>query len=62
VLGLVNRYAQQLNVFNLAMSLKATATVWVLWAQTFVLAQTLADELLGRPSLVRDTLRRLLAA
>ena len=37
VLGLVNRYAQQLNVFSPAMSLKAVAATWIVWIQMVTL-------------------------
>ena len=60
VLGLVNRYAQQLNVFALSLSLKAMATVWILWAEVFVLATTLNDELLARREVVLGTLNQIL--
>ncbi len=61
VLGLVNRFAQQLNVFSLSLSIKSVATVWVLWAEVAVLAQVLADDLIKRQPLVIQTLRQILA-
>ncbi len=39
VLRLVNRYAQQLNVFSLAMSLKAVAATWIIWIEMVTLIQ-----------------------
>ncbi len=60
VLGLVNRFAQQLNVFSLAMSLKAVAATWIVWIQLTVLVQLLQDDLLSRAGVVMQGLRRLL--
>ncbi len=60
VLGLVNRYAQQLNVFFLSMSLKALASVAILLIMVTSLVQLLVDELLKRydtvPALLRSVL------
>lgn len=61
VLGLVNRFAQQLNVFSLSMSLKSVVAVLVLWLQLASLVTLLADDLLGRPAEVLRALRHLLA-
>lgn len=47
VLGLVNRYAQQLNVFFLSMSLKALAAVAILLVMVSTLMQLLIDELVS---------------
>ncbi len=60
VLGLVNRFAQQLNVFSLSMSLKAVVAVLVLWLQLGALAALLQDDLLQRPAAVLRALRALL--
>ena len=61
VLGLVNRFAQQLNVFSLSMSIKAVVAHAVLWMQVGLLVQLMAEDLLARPSLVMQALRHLLA-
>jgi type III secretion protein T len=60
VLGLVNRFAQQLNVFALSLSLKAVLAHWILWIQVALLVNLLDTELLRRPSIVMDTLKTLL--
>jgi type III secretion protein T len=60
VLGLINRFAQQLNVISLAMSLKAVAAVWIIWVQLFALVQLLQDELLDRGTGVLQMVRQLL--
>lgn len=60
VLGLINRFAQQLNVISLAMSLKAVAAVWIIWIQLFALVQLLQDDLLERGSSVLRLVRQLL--
>lgn len=59
VLGLVNRYAQQLNVFSLSMSIKSVVGHLVLLLQLGSLVVLLNDELLNRPSVVRELLGRL---
>lgn len=61
VLGLVNRFAQQLNVFSLSMSLKAVVCHLVLLLQLGSLVALLNEDLLARPGIVRDVLRRLFA-
>jgi type III secretion protein T len=48
VLGLINRFAQQLNVFSLSQSLKAVAAVWIIWIQVATLVQLLQDDILSR--------------
>jgi type III secretion protein T len=60
VLGLVNRFAQQLNVFALSLSLKAVLAHWILWIQVALLVDLLQAELLRRPGVVLDTLKALL--
>jgi len=59
VLGLINRFAQQLNVTTLAMSLKAVAAIWIVWVQIASLVQFLQDDLLSRGGVALGTLRRL---
>jgi type III secretion protein T len=61
VLGLVNRFAQQLNVISLSMSLKATAGVWIVLVQLTALVQLLQEDLLGRGSHAIQALRHLLS-
>ena len=34
VLGLINRFAQQLNVFSLSQSLKAVTATWIIWSRS----------------------------
>ncbi|WP_280156077.1 type III secretion system export apparatus subunit SctT [Piscinibacter sp. XHJ-5] len=60
VLGLVNRFAQQLNVFSLSMSLKAIAATWIIWIQLATMVRLLQDDLLGRTGVVIEALRRVL--
>jgi type III secretion protein T len=59
VLGLINRFAQQLNVFSLSGSLKAVAAIWIIWVQLFSLVQLLQDDLLSRGAIALRTLRAL---
>lgn len=60
VLGLVNRFAQQLNVQSLSMSLKAVAAVWIIWIQLVNLVQLLQEDLLDRGAVTLRSLRQLL--
>lgn len=60
VLGLVNRFAQQLNVFSLAMSLKAVAATWIIWIQLVTLVQLMQDDLLSRGGVAMGVLKQLL--
>lgn len=62
VLGLINRYAQQLNVFSLSMSIKAVVGHLVLLLQLGSLVTLMNDELLGRAGVVNDLLRVLFGA
>jgi type III secretion protein T len=62
VLGLVNRFAQQLNVFSLSMSLKAIAATWIIWIQLTTLVRFLQDDMLARGGISLLTLRRLFGA
>lgn len=57
VLGLINRFAQQLNVFSLSQSLKSVAVVWIVWVQLASLVQLLQDDLLSRGAVALQTLR-----
>jgi type III secretion protein T len=59
VLGLINRYAQQLNVFSLSMSIKSVVGHLVLLLQLGSLVALMNDELLARPGIVRDLMQRL---
>jgi type III secretion protein T len=60
MLGLINRFAQQLNVFSLSLSLKAVVAHAVLWLQLGLLVELLSEDLLARPAAVMEALRRLL--
>jgi type III secretion protein T len=59
VLGLINRFAQQLNVMSLSMSIKAVAATWIVLIQLAALVQFLQDDLLTQGAGVITTLRRL---
>lgn len=59
VLGLINRYAQQLNVFSLSMSIKAVVGHLVLLLQLGSLVALMNEELLGRAAAVKDLLHTL---
>jgi type III secretion protein T len=59
MLGLINRFAQQLNVFSLSMSIKAVAATWIIWIQLASLVQLLQDDLLAQGGAVIGNLRRL---
>lgn len=58
-LGLVNRFAPQLNLQSIASSLKIVAVLWLLWAQLAFLARVLADHLLEQPESLRLLLPKL---
>jgi type III secretion protein T len=62
VLGLINRFAQQLNVFSLSMSLKAVAATWIIWIQLASLVQLLDEDLMSRGGLALQSLRALLGS
>ncbi len=62
VLGLINRFAQQLNVTTLAMSLKAVAAIWIIWIQIASLVQLLQDDLLSRGAVALRALHALFGA
>jgi type III secretion protein T len=57
VLGLVNRYAQQLNVFSLSNSLKVLAANALLMLTLTSFVQLLIDDLDARPAVVLRTLK-----
>lgn len=59
VLGLINRFAQQLNVFSLSLSLKAVAATWIIWIQLGTLVVLLQDDLLSRSGVAIQALRGL---
>jgi type III secretion protein T len=61
VLGLINRFAQQLNVFSLSQSLKSVAAIWIVWVQLTSLVQLLQEDLLGRGGVALRSLRLLLS-
>jgi len=58
-LGLVNRFAQQLNVFSLSQSLKTVTATWILLIQTVALVQLLQDDLLSRGAIALRAVRTL---
>lgn len=59
VLGLINRFAQQLNVFSLSQSLKAITATWIILVQLVSLLQLLQDDLLSRGTVAIGALRAL---
>ena len=59
VLGLMNRFAQQLNVFSLSQSLKTVTSTWIILVQIVGFVQLLQDDLLSRSGIVLQTLRTL---
>jgi len=59
-LGLVNRFAQQLNVYSLSMSIKATAGAWVVLVQVSALVQLLQEDLIERGGQAIRVLRTLI--
>ncbi len=63
VLGLINRFAQQLNVFSLSQSIKAVAAAWIIWIQISIMVDFLQDDLLVRGGgIVLRILRTLLGS
>jgi type III secretion protein T len=58
-LGLLNRFAQQLNVFSLALSIKSWAATALLLAVAPLLANAVVHELSTRADMVRAVLRLL---
>jgi type III secretion protein T len=58
-LGLINRYAQQLNVFSMSMAIKSWIAVGVLLMLLAALVDQLAGLVISRPDAVSDALRAL---
>lgn len=58
-LGLVNRFAPQLNLQAISSSLKMVAVLWLLWAQVSFLAAMLAEHLMEQPDLLKALMGRL---
>lgn len=59
VLGLVNRYAPQLNVFALSMSLKTWASTLVLMLTLGAMVQAIVADVQGRPAVVLRAIQSL---
>jgi type III secretion protein T len=59
VLGLMNRFAQQLNVFSLSQSLKTVSATWIVLVQLTALVQLLQDDLLSRSGIALRSLHLL---
>jgi type III secretion protein T len=59
VLGLMNRFAQQLNVFSLSMSLKMGLATFIILLQLGTLIQLLQDDLMARGGVVLEMVKRL---
>jgi type III secretion protein T len=57
---LVNRFAQQLNVFSLSMSIKTWASTAVLMLTMASMTQQLIADIQARPAIVLQFLRALL--
>jgi type III secretion protein T len=55
----LNRFAQQLNVFSLSQSLKTVTSTWIILVQVVGLVQLLQDDLLSRSGVALQTLRSL---
>lgn len=58
-LGLMNRFAQQLNVFTLSMSLKSAAATLVLLLLSGAFVEAVSRDIRSRPEVVTDILRGL---
>lgn len=56
-LGLVNRYAPQLNVFSLSLSIKAWLATLIILIMITGLVQTLLNEIMGRHDTVLEVLK-----
>lgn len=56
-LGLVNRYAPQLNVFSLSLSIKAWLSTLIILIMMTGLVQTLLNEIMGRHDTVLEVLK-----
>lgn len=59
-MGLINRFAPNLNVSSIASSLKSVAVIWLMWIQVSFLAQLLGEQLLVEGARLRPMLERLL--
>ena len=57
-MGLLNRFAQQFNVFQLSMPIKAVAAVLVLVMILPILTQAIVADTAERPGMATETLRR----
>jgi type III secretion protein T len=62
VLGLVNRFAQQLNVFSLSMSLKTWASTAVLMIMMTSMVEQVILDIQSRPGIVMQLMRNLLGS
>lgn len=58
-MGLINRFAPQLNVASVASSLKSVAVIWLLWLQLAFLAEQLGSQLLLQPEALSGLLKQL---
>jgi type III secretion protein T len=58
-MGLVNRYAQQLNVFSLAMPIKSWLSTWVLLLALGAIVEVVVRSIAQNAQLL-DTLRKML--
>ena len=56
-MGLVNRFAPQLNVFSMSLSIKAWLSTLVILATAGLLVQTLVNEVFARPEAIRHVLQ-----
>ncbi len=61
-MGLVNRFAPQLNVFSLSLSIKSWLATAMVLATSGLLVQTLVNEIGSRPGVVLNLLRGLVRA
>jgi type III secretion protein T len=61
ILGLVNRFAPQLNVFSLSMSIKTWASTFVLMLTLGAVTENLITDIQSRPSFVLRAIQTLLA-
>ncbi len=58
-LGLVNRFAQQLNVFSLSLSIKAWLSGFIILLMLTLIVSELVSDILARPELIREFLSQL---
>jgi type III secretion protein T len=58
-MGLMNRFAPQLNVFSMSMSIKAWLSTLIVLATSGLLVQALLDELFARSGVVMEVLKAL---